>query len=515
MMKAMRRSVEPRWWTLVAICGATFILLVDVTIVQVALPTIQRRLGAGFTDLQWVIDGYALTLAAFILTCGSLADRYGRKLVFVGGVAVFTSASILCGLASSASLLIAARALQGFGGAAMFATGLALIAQEFEGAERAKAIATWGATVGVAVALGPLLGGALTDAFGWRWIFFVNAPVGVLIIALSLTRMTNVSDPGTKRLDIAGVVTFSGSLFLLVFALLRGNTEGWGSTLIVSMLAGGALLMLAFVAVESLQSRPMLDLSLFRKPGFTGVSLSTFAIGAGMFAMFPYITFYLQNELGYSPFAGGVRLLPCTLLCFAVPIVTRGPVHRLPARVALGAGLAFTALGLAAMTGLTVGSTWTALIAGMVLTGVGIGISNPSIARIALGVVAPQRSGMASGISNTFRIAGLASGVAALGALFQHRIASSLAAQLGHPVPNLATAVASEGTRAAAGHPGLIAAAQHAFVDGMNEILVVGAVLTAIGAAIGFALVRARDFQQAAAATPAAPTPESALQASH
>src|SRR5580692_673682 len=235
MMTVDRHSLERRWWTLIAVCGSTFMLLVDIFIVQVALPTIHRRLGGSFTDLQWVIDAYTLTLAALILTCGSLADRFGRKTVFVAGLGVFTAASVLCGAANSTALLIAARATQGIGGAAMFATGLALIGQEFHGPERGTAIAAWSATVGIAVALGGLVGGTLTETLGWRWIFFVNAPIGIVTIVVATSRIVNVGDPDARRLDLPGLVTFSGSLFALTLALLRGNESGWGSTLIVSL----------------------------------------------------------------------------------------------------------------------------------------------------------------------------------------------------------------------------------------------------------------------------------------
>jgi EmrB/QacA subfamily drug resistance transporter len=500
-----------RWWALIAICGGTFMLLVDVTIVQVALPTIQRELHASFTNLQWVIDAYALTLAALILTSGTLADRIGRKRVFIGGVVVFTLASLLCGLSSSATMLILARALQGVGGAAMFATSLALIAQEFQGRERGTAIAAWGSTVGGAVAIGPLIGGAITTGLGWRWIFFVNLPVGAATIAISAMRMINVRDPDAERLDWAGLVTFSGALFLLIFGLLRGTDEGWGSPLIISALVGAALLLLAFVGVELRQRRPMFDLSLFGNRAFCGVSLATFTIGAGMFAMLPYITLYLQNALGYSPLQGGLRLLPSTALTFIVPLLTRRLTGRLPPAVLLAAGLGLTGLGLAAMHGLTAHSHWTALLGGLVLTGIGVGLANPAIAHIALGVVPPQRSGMASGISNTFRIGGLAMGVAALGAVFQTRLETSLQGSLGSPVPKLAKAVASGGTRAASelthGQAGVLEASMRAFASAMNEIFAIGVALTLIGALAAAVLVRARDFYKPPSAAPAQPDP--------
>ena len=495
----MTRSAS-RWWTLLAVCGATFMLLVDVTIVQVALPTIQRHLQANFADLQWVIDAYALTLASLLLTAGSLADHVGRKRVFVGGLAVFSVASLLCGAATSSSLLIWARAVQGLGGAAMFATGLALIGQDYRGADRGKAIAVWGATVGGAVAVGPLIGGALTDGFGWRWIFFVNVPIGALTIAVSVAKMVNVRDPGARRLDVVGLVTFCASLFLLILALVRGNDDGWGSPRIASLFAAAAVLMVAFVVTERRHERAMFDLSLFRKPGFTGVSIATFAIGAGMFALLPYLTFYLQNDLGYSPLAGGLRLLPATVPAFVVPMATRRVADRLPPGLVLGTGLGVTAVGIALMHGLAVGSSWTALIPGLLVSGLGIGIANPAIARIALGVVEPQRSGMASGISNTFRIGGLATGVAALGAVFQHRLAGSLAAGLGHPAPALARAIASGGLRAAAAAPGaggLVPAARRAFADATNELFAIGAVVVAAGALTAALLIRARDFHGA------------------
>jgi EmrB/QacA subfamily drug resistance transporter len=512
-------SSEPdasrKWWALVAICGGTFMLLVDVTIVQVALPRIQRDLHASFTNLQWVIDAYALTLSALILTSGTLADKLGRKRVFIGGLGVFTLASLLCGLSGSITVLIFARALQGFGGAAMFATSLALVAQEFRGPERAGAIAAWGATVGGAVAVGPLIGGILTDGLGWQWIFFVNIPIGLATIAISLTRMVNVRDPDAERLDWAGLVTFSGALFLLIFGLLRGPDEGWGSTLIVLALGGAAVLLTTFVVVELRQRRPMFDLSLFANRAFCGVSLATFAVGAGMFAMFPYLTFYLQNALGYSPLQGGLRLLPCTILTFVVPLLTRGLAGRWPPGGMLGGGLGLTALGLLLMHGVTAASHWTALLAGLLLVGAGIGLANPAIANIALGVVPPERSGMASGISNTFRIGGLAVGVAGLGAIFEHRIGTSLRGSLGGPQEQLSKAVASGGTRAAAalahGRPGIVEASLRAFTSGLNEILLIGAGLVLLGAIGAVALVRLRDFhRRATAAPPAVTEPETA-----
>jgi EmrB/QacA subfamily drug resistance transporter len=501
------RGPARRWWALIAVCCATFMLLVDVTIVQVALPRIQRDLHTSFTNLQWVIDAYALALSALILTNGTLADRFGRKRVFIGGVAVFTLASLLCGLSGNATLLIFARGLQGFGGAAMFATSLALIAQEFEGPERGGAIAAWGATVGGAVAVGPLFGGVLTDALGWQWIFFVNLPIGLATIAISLPRMVNVRDPGAQRLDWAGLITFAGALFLLIFGLLRGTEQDWGSTLIVSALAGSAVLLAAFLAVELRQARPMFDLSLLGNRAFCGVSLATFLIGAGMFAMFLYLTLYLQNALGYSPLQGGLRLLPATMLAFVVPLLTRGLTGRLAPGGLLGAGMGLAALGLLLMHGLTTGSDWTALLPGMLLTGAGIGLANPAIANIALGVVSPERSGMASGISNTFRISGLATGVAALGAVFQHRISTSLETSLSKAPAGLAKAVAAGGTHAAAalthGRPGVTAASLQAFVAGLNAILAVGAGLVAIGAVAALVLVRARDFHRRPAAASA------------
>jgi EmrB/QacA subfamily drug resistance transporter len=491
-----------RWLGLAAICGATFMLLVDVTIVQVALPTIQRDFHASFTDLQWVISAYALTLSALILTSGSLSDRFGRKRIFLGGVALFTAASALCGLATGPLFLNLARALQGIGGAAMFATSLALIGQEFHGVERAKAIGVWGATVGGAVAVGPLVGGAITSGIGWRWIFFVNVPIGLATVAAAARLLVNVGDPESKSVDVAGLLTFSGSLFLLNFGLLRGSAEGWGSPLILGCLVGFAVLLGAFVGVELAQRRPMFDLSLFRNAGFCGVSIGTFAIGMGMFALFPYLTLYIQNDLGFSPFAGGVRLLPATLLTFLVPLVTRRTTERVPAGIVLGTGLVICAGGLAAMVAVTASSQWTVLLPGLVLTGIGIGIANPSIAKIGLGVVHPSRAGMASGISNTMRISGLATGIAALGAAFQAKVSSEMGRLLPGSPPQLAAAVAAGGRSAAVaaahGSPAqqhqVLAAATQSFASGMDEIVVIGAVIVAVGTAAAFGLVRARHF---------------------
>jgi EmrB/QacA subfamily drug resistance transporter len=498
-------GLERRWVTLIAVCGSTFMLLMDVSIVQVALPTIERHFGASFSDLQWVIDAYALALATFILSWGATSDRFGRKRVFLVGLLIFTVASLACGFATTATQLIGFRALQGVGGAAMFATGLALVGQEFHGREMGKAIAAWGATVGAAVAVGPLVGGLLTSGLGWRWIFFVNGPIGVLTAWLSWTRMVNVADSRSSRLDVAGLVSFSSSMFLLIFALIRTDSDGWASPTILGLFGAAAFLMVAFVLIELHHSRPMFDLSLFRKPSFCGVSFATFAIGSGMFAVYPYLTLYFQNDLGLSPLQGGLRLLPSTVLSFLVPLVFRSFADRVAPRVTLGIGLLTTSIGLASMLFVSATSSWLVLVPGLALTGAGIGFANPAIARIGLGVVEPQRSGMASGISNTFRIAGLATGVAALGSILQRVLSSSLSKGFGHEGSTLARIVASVGVREATAsihRPGVTMAAHDAFASALHTILVIGAGVTFLGAIAAFLLVRARDFHAASSSNP-------------
>jgi EmrB/QacA subfamily drug resistance transporter len=503
-------GVERKWWTLLGVCLATFMLLVDVTIVNVALPSIQSDLNASLTSLQWVVDAYALTLSALILTAGSLADRLGRRRVFVAGVAMFTLASLACGLAQSATFLNCARAAQGIGGAAMFATSLALIAQEFEGRERGRAIALWGSTVGVAVAIGPLVGGALTEALSWPWIFFVNVPVGVAAVAVGRLRMSEFADPDKGRIDTPGLVCFSVALFLLVFGLLRGNAEGWSSPLIVGCLAGAGILLAVFVGIERRREHPMLDLSLFSRPAFVGVSIGTLAIGAGMFGMFLYLSLYLQNVLDYSPLQAGLRFLPLSALVFFVPLASERASARVPARVLLGGALLIVALGLLLMHGLKDDSSWTALLDGFIVAGLGIGLANPAIGATAIGVVNPVQSGMASGFNNMCRLGGVAIGIALHGAIFQHHVSSELSKRLGHVPNGLAKIVDAGGPREVAHvappdmRARLVEASRHAFVSALNEILLVASGILLVGAIASFALIRARDFHAARAAQAAA-----------
>jgi len=485
----MEPVARDRRWTLVAVCTTTFMLLLDITVVVVALPKIQVELDASLTGLQWVVDAYSLSLAALILTAGALADRYGRRLLFIGGVVAFTFSSLLCGIAWNIAVLDVARGLQGVGGAALFATALALIGAEYRGADMGGAIAIWGATIGVAVASGPLVGGIITDALGWRWVFFVNIPVGAFALWAAVTRMGESRDPGAVRLDPWGLLTSSAALFLVVFGTLRGNAEGWSSALILGSLIGGAVLLAVFVLVEHLQERPMLDLGLFRSPTFVGVSLATFCIGAGMFALFPYLSIYLQDVLGYSPLDAGLRFLPLTVFVFVVPLVMRRFAPRAPLRLVLTVGLVLVAVALLLMHGLTADSRWTALLPGLIVAGLGIGLANPTIAQAALRAVDPSRTGMASGINNSCRLTGVAVGVAALGAVLENRISVSLTSSLGARGSELASAVAATGTRAAA-NPALVHPVTTSFVSGLNAVLLVSCVIVAVGALAAGLLMR-------------------------
>jgi EmrB/QacA subfamily drug resistance transporter len=500
-----------KWWSLLAVCLATFMLLIDVTIVNVALPAIERDLDASFSDLQWVIDAYALTLAAALLTGGSVGDLIGRRKVFVIGVGIFTAASLLCGLSHTPLLLNLSRGLQGVGGALMFATSLALLAATYQGRDRGTAIGIWGATIGAAVAVGPLLGGALTEGIGWESIFFVNVPVGIGVIVLTLRNVGESRNPADSAIDWGGLVTFSTSLFLLVFALIRGNDEGWGSPMIVAMLAGAAVLMAAFLIIESRTRHPMLELALFRKPAFVGASVASFVLSAAMFSLFLYLTLYIQNVLGYSALESGLRFLPTTIVSFLLAPVSGKLSEKYGVRWFLGAGLALVGTGLLLMSGLEPGDDWTALLAGFFVAGGGIGLANPALATAAVGVVEPQRAGMASGINSTFRQVGIATGIAAWGAIFQHLV-NSRAEAFGRAVGGSRPAGAegsfsdfiSFGLYRRLG-PDAIEPGRDAFLHGLNHILVYAGILAFAGAIASVLLVRPQDF--VAHGAPAQPPP--------
>jgi EmrB/QacA subfamily drug resistance transporter len=505
--------MERKWWTLVLVSIATFMLLLDVTVVNVALPDIQRELHASLSSLQWVVDAYSLMLAAFLLTAGSLGDRLGRRRVFTIGFGIFTFASFLCGIAEDPTLLNLARGLQGIGGAGMFATSLALIGQEFHGKDRATAFGVWGAVVGGAVAVGPLVGGVVTETLGWEWIFFVNVPIGIGAMILTERKIVNVFAKEPEPVDVPGLITFSLALFLLIFGLIRGNPEGWGSPLILGCLIGAGVLLASFIAIERRSAHPMLDLTLFRKPAFNGVSAVAFGLSAGMFAMFLYLTIYMQGVLDYSPLEAGLRFLPLTVLGFVVAPISGALSNKIPIRVLLGTGLAVVGVGLLLMHGITPSSGWTALLAGFLCAGVGIGITNPGIGQAAIAVVPVEKSGMGSGINTTFRQVGIATGVAGLGAVFQSRVDSKLAELLPHAPAGLGEVVASSGSRGVAAlplppaiHAKAVHAADVAFVSGFNEIILIAAILSFVGAALGFALVRSQDFVAPQGAPPAPDT---------
>jgi EmrB/QacA subfamily drug resistance transporter len=421
-------------------------------------------------------------------------------------------ASALCGLAGTPLVLNLARGLQGVGGSMMFATSLALLASAYSGRDRGTAIGIWGATIGAAVAVGPLVGGVLVEWIGWEAIFYVNVPIGAFAIAMTLQRVQESRDPQAGGADWLGTVVFSVGLFLLVLGLIRGNSEDWNGG-IVACLAGAVVLLVAFVVVERRTAHPMLDLTLFRNPSFGGASIAAFVLSASMFAMFLYLTLYVQNILGYSALEAGLRFMPITLVSFFVAPVSGKLAERVGVRWFLSFGLAFVGIGLLLMRGLEPGDDWTALLAGFLIAGGGIGMTNPALATAAIGVVEPRRSGMASGINSTFRQVGVATGIAAWGAIFQHVVGSKFVeeaarARLQPPRGVSGSDVAdfvSFGGAQRTGNATLIRIAETAFDTGLNHILLLAAIVALAGAVACALLVRPADFvAHAPAGAPAA-----------
>ncbi len=495
-----------KWWTLVAVCLGTFMLLLDVTIVNVALPDIQTALHSSFSDLQWVVDAYALTLAAFLLTAGSLADMYGRRLMYLIGLVIFTAASALCGFAASTLMLQLSRGLQGVGGAIMFAVSLALLADAFRGKERGTAFGIWGAVTGLAVAIGPLAGGLLTSGLSWRWIFFVNVPLGAAAVVIATLKVSESRSPQASRPDWIGFVLFTVALSSLVYGLIESNEKSFSNSLVLGCFALAALLLIAFTILEMRIAHPMFDLKLFRLPTFTGGSVAAFGVSASIFAMLLYLVLYFQDILGYSALGTGVRVMVLSGGILVTATVAGRLSSKVPVRLLIGPGLILVGVGLLLMRGLSADSTWTHLIPGMIVSGIGVGLVNPPLASTAVGVVQPQQAGMASGINSTFRQVGIATGIALLGTLFSSQVKSDVLRQvagkasLAHQGPKIATAVQSgEVSQLISKLPPQArqAAAEitrGAFASGLDNILLVAAIIALAAGVLALILIRGKDF---------------------
>lgn len=386
----------------------------------------------------------------------------------------------------------------------MFATSLALLGDAYRGRDRGVAFGVWGAVTGAAVSIGPLIGGALTDALSWRWIFLVNVPIGVLALALTLSRLSESRDPEGARLDLPGFVTFSGALATLLYALIESSRKGWGSAVVSGCLIASAVLIVSFVVVERRRPAPMLDLSLFRRPAFGGASIVAFALSASLFAMFLYLTLYLQNILGLSPLGAGLRLLTLSGAILIVSFVAGRLTTVVPVRLLMGAGLALVGVGLLLMRGLTASSDWTHLLPGFIVAGIGVGLINPPLASSAIAVVPPRQAGMGSGINSTFRQVGIATGIAALGSIFTSQIRTHVTSglQAAHQAGahGVATAISTGEIHQAIAHAprqaraAIAEIARASFIAGLNEIFLIAAIVACVGALAGLLLIRSRDF---------------------
>ncbi|MEU5432797.1 DHA2 family efflux MFS transporter permease subunit [Streptomyces sp. NPDC020719] len=415
-----------KWGPLVAVCLGTFMLLLDVTIVTVALPDMASSLDASLSSLQWVIDVYALALAALLLGAGAGADVAGRRKFYAAGTVLFALSSLACGLANSSGVLIAMRALQGVGAAAMFATTLPLLGAAYQGRDRSVALGVWGAVNGAAAALGPILGGLLTEGFGWRWIFFVNLPVSAAAVWLTIRVVPESRNPAGGRIDWAGTVLFALFAGSLTYGAVNAGTDGWGATRTLVSFAVSALALLVFVVAERRAARPLMDLSLLRRPAFVGVLVAALALNAAAFGVLPYTSIWLQTLLGMSPVTGGLALVPLALASFATSALGGRFLHGVSQRLLICLGLLLIGLGMFGQALLDADSDWKSLVAGLVVTGVGVGLVSPALASATLASVPQRSSGMAAGAMNSVRQLGYAVSIAVFGTLVTSRMTDSL-----------------------------------------------------------------------------------------
>ena len=486
-----------KWAPLAAVCLGTFMLLVDVTIVNVALPDMAVDLHTSFSSLQWVIDSYAVALAALLMGLGSLADLHGRRRVYLAGLAVFAAASLASGLAASPGLLIAARGVQGVGGAAMFATTIALLNVSYQGRDRGTAFGVWGAVAGASAAVGPVLGGLLTESLSWRWIFFVNLPVSAVAIALTLAVFGADRSQAAGRFDLAGVLAFTAGAAATTFGLVRASSVGWAAGETIGLIAAGLAAFVVFVLIERRARQPLLQVSLLRRPAFAAIMVAALLLNAAAFAYLAYSSLWLQTVLGLSPVEAGLAgAAPLSLSAFVVSAAIGRFLHTSNPRWIIGGGMALVGAGALLQAGLDAGSAWTHLVPGLIVAGIGVGLATPTLVSSAMSAVPVHSGGMAAGAVNTMRQLGYAFGIAVLGSVFAARAGHVVAQQGGRP----AVAQAISGGQAQRLLAGLLPGQRDALdqvvhaasAAGLNAAFLLAGALGLAGSVIVLAAMRGR-----------------------
>ena len=464
MALAIFTEERRKWWTLAAVSFGLFMIMLDNTVVNVALPSIQEDIGADLSELQWIVTGYALSFAALMLIGGKLADAYGRRLIFVVGIVVFTGASLWCGLADSGNMLILARVVQGMGAALMNPATLSIIAATFPPKERGMAIGIWAGVSALALAIGPLVGGLLTEHLSWHWIFFVNIPVGVVAIAASFLFITESKDTTHESLDLPGLGTSALGLFTLTYGLIEANTYGWSSARIVGSFIVAVVSLTAFVVIERRRRAPMLDLSLFRSGTYAGANIAMLLVALAMFGVFFFVSLYMQNVLGYSAVQAGAAFLPMTILIILVAPVAGKLSDRFGSRWLMTIGMVLLSVQLLYLSQLGTDATFWNLLPGFLVGGLGMALTMTPTAAAATRAVPVEKSGVGSAVLNAMRQVGGSVGIALMGAI-----------------------VAAE----ASGRPGI-----EGFMAGFERSLLVAAVIAFAGSIVAFALVRQEAEQE-------------------
>jgi MFS family permease len=504
-----------RWLPLLAVCLGTFMLLIDVTIVNVALPDMVGDLHASFGSLQWVVDAYALALAALVLGTGSVADLVGHRRAYLAGLAVFAVSSFACGVAPDPAALIAARSVQGVGAAAMFATTFALLNSSYTGRDRGTAYGLWGAVSGASAAVGPIVGGLLTQGVSWRWIFFVNLPVSVVAIVLSLFVFGGATEPGREPagagsgagkpgrepagvpggarvpggVDVPGMVAFTAGAGCATYALIRANEDGWSNALTWAMLALAAVFLAGFVAAESRSRHALLDLALLRNRSFVGVLVAGLLMTFAAFAAFTYTSIWLQSVLGLTPIEAGLTGLPMSVMAFVVSASAGRLLHGARPDLVIGGGLLCVGLGDVLVAVFVHGAAgWPALMPGFAVIGIGVGLVTPVLGSVSMSLVPAERGGMAAGAVNTTRQLGFAFGIAALGSAFAVQARGTLSGRGVTGAARVARAVAGGQAPSLGGT--VPAGARHALDEAVHAAAVTGvrgtfAVAGAVGVVAG------------------------------